>query len=156
MRSHPVCRLGIRATSTSNLIFQDVKIPKENLLGKQGEGFKVAMTTLDAGRIGIAAQAIGIGRAAFECALAYSKERESMGVPIAKHQVRAKALSAVVCVSQRHGWVATFARFFLSFFPILFPFLLFLICIFFGGQAACGADVRSTLMDGCTFTGHPV
>lgn len=56
------------------------------MLGNLGEGFKVAMTTLDAGRIGIAAQAIGIGRAAMECALAYSKERESMGVPIAKHQ----------------------------------------------------------------------
>jgi len=79
-------KLGIRATSTSNLIFQDCKIPKANLLGNLGEGFKVAMTTLDAGRIGIAAQAIGIGRAAMECALAYSKERESMGVPIAKHQ----------------------------------------------------------------------
>ena len=139
MRSHPVCRLGIRATSTSNLIFQDVKIPKENLLGKQGEGFKVAMTTLDAGRIGIAAQAIGIGRAAFECALAYSKERESMGVPIAKHQVRAKALSAVVCVSPETR-LGRYVRPFLSLFlshPLSLPSLFNLYFLWGSSSMRC-------------------
>lgn len=79
-------KLGIRASSTCNLIFDECRIPKENLLGRPGEGFKVAMTTLDAGRIGIAAQALGIAQAAFELALSYSKERKSMGAPISKHQ----------------------------------------------------------------------
>lgn len=79
-------KLGIRATSTCNLIFSDCRIPKENLLGSLGEGFKVAMTTLDAGRIGIAAQGLGIARAALEVAVIYAKERKSMGVAIAKHQ----------------------------------------------------------------------
>eukprot|EP00049_Salpingoeca_infusionum_P018030 m.355424 g.355424 ORF g.355424 m.355424 type:complete len:412 (-) comp17251_c0_seq1:63-1298(-) len=80
-------KLGIRASSTCNLIFEDVRIPAENLLGEPGLGFKIAMQTLDSGRIGIAAQALGIGQAALECAIKYAQERKSMGVPIAKHQM---------------------------------------------------------------------
>jgi butyryl-CoA dehydrogenase len=79
-------KLGIKASSTCNLIFEDCVIPKENLLGKAGEGFKIAMQTLDSGRIGIAGQALGIGQAALDCAADYSKKRLSFGQPIAKLQ----------------------------------------------------------------------
>ena len=79
-------KMGIRSSSTAELIFNDVKVPKENLLGKEGEGFKIAMATLDGGRIGIAAQALGIAQGAFEQALAYSKERIQFGKPIGVHQ----------------------------------------------------------------------
>lgn len=80
-------KLGIRSSSTAELIFNNVKVPKENLLGKEGEGFKIAMKTLDGGRIGIASQALGIGQGAFESALNYAKEREQFGKPIAQQQV---------------------------------------------------------------------
>ena len=79
-------KMGIRSSSTAELIFNDVKVPKENLLGKEGEGFKIAMSTLDGGRIGIAAQALGIAQGAFEQALSYSKERVQFGKPIAAQQ----------------------------------------------------------------------
>ena len=79
-------KMGIRSSSTAELIFNDVKVPKENLLGKEGEGFKIAMSTLDGGRIGIAAQALGIAQGAFEHALAYAKERVQFGKPIAAQQ----------------------------------------------------------------------
>ena len=80
-------KMGIRSSSTAELIFNNVKVPKENLLGKEGEGFKIAMSTLDGGRIGIASQALGIAQGAFENALAYAKEREQFGKPIAFQQV---------------------------------------------------------------------
>lgn len=80
-------KMGIRSSSTAELIFNNVKVPKENLLGKEGEGFKIAMFTLDGGRIGIASQALGIAQGAFENALAYAKEREQFGKPIAFQQV---------------------------------------------------------------------
>lgn len=79
-------KMGIRSSSTAELIFNNVKVPKENLLGKEGEGFKIAMSTLDGGRIGIAAQALGIAQGAFEHALSYSKERVQFGKPIAAQQ----------------------------------------------------------------------
>ena len=79
-------KMGIRSSSTAELIFNDVKVPKENLLGKEGDGFKIAMSTLDGGRIGIAAQALGIAQGAFEHALAYAKERVQFGKPIAAQQ----------------------------------------------------------------------
>lgn len=79
-------KMGIRSSSTAELIFNDVKVPKENLLGKEGEGFKIAMSTLDGGRIGIAAQALGIAQGAYENALEYSKEREQFGKPICRQQ----------------------------------------------------------------------
>jgi alkylation response protein AidB-like acyl-CoA dehydrogenase len=79
-------KLGIRASATSELIFEDCRVPKENLLGKEGEGFKVAMTVLDAGRIGIAPQALGIAEAAYEAARRYAVEREAFGQPIGAFQ----------------------------------------------------------------------
>ena len=79
-------KMGIRSSSTAELIFNDVKVPKENLLGKEGEGFKIAMATLDGGRIGIASQALGIAQGAFEAALDYAKERVQFGKPIGFQQ----------------------------------------------------------------------
>ncbi len=79
-------KMGIRSSSTAELIFNDVKVPKENLLGKEGEGFKIAMATLDGGRIGIAAQALGIAQGAFDQAVDYSKERVQFGKPIGFQQ----------------------------------------------------------------------
>lgn len=79
-------KLGIRGSSTAYLIFDDCRIPKENLLGPLGFGFKIAMKTLDGGRIGIAGQGLGIAQAALDCAVKYSNERFSFGTPIAKLQ----------------------------------------------------------------------
>ena len=79
-------KLGIRASATSELIFEDCRVPKENLLGKEGEGFKIAMTVLDAGRIGIATQALGIAEAAYEAARQYTVDREAFGQPIGAFQ----------------------------------------------------------------------
>lgn len=79
-------KMGIRSSSTAELIFNDVKVPKENLLGKEGQGFKIAMSTLDGGRIGIAAQALGIAQGAYEAALEYAKERVQFGKPIGFQQ----------------------------------------------------------------------
>lgn len=79
-------KLGIRSSATAELIFNDVKVPKENLLGNEGDGFKISMSTLDGGRIGIAAQALGIAQGAYENALEYSKERVQFGKPIAHNQ----------------------------------------------------------------------
>ena len=79
-------KMGIRSSSTAELIFNDVKVPKENLLGKEGEGFKIAMATLDGGRIGVAAQALGIAQGAYENALAYAKERVQFGKPVGFQQ----------------------------------------------------------------------
>jgi alkylation response protein AidB-like acyl-CoA dehydrogenase/rubredoxin len=79
-------KLGIRSSATAQLLFSNVKVPKENLLGQEGEGFRIAMATLDGGRIGIAAQALGIAQGAYEAALNYSREREQFGQPIAAHQ----------------------------------------------------------------------
>ena len=80
-------KMGIRSSSTAELIFNDVKVPKENLLGHEGEGFKIAMATLDGGRIGIAAQALGIAQGAFEHAREYALERVQFDMPIAFQQV---------------------------------------------------------------------
>ncbi|MEB2333544.1 MAG: acyl-CoA dehydrogenase [Anaerolineaceae bacterium] len=79
-------KLGIRASATSELIFEDCRVPAENMLGKEGEGFKIAMTVLDAGRIGIATQALGIAEAAYEAARKYAVEREAFGQPIGQFQ----------------------------------------------------------------------
>ncbi len=79
-------KLGIRGSDTHTLQFQDVKVPKENRIGEEGFGFKFAMKTLVGGRIGIAAQALGIASGAMELAIDYSKERQAFGKPISKHQ----------------------------------------------------------------------
>ena len=79
-------KLGIRGSDTHSIMFQDVKVPKENRIGDDGFGFKFAMSTLNGGRIGIASQALGIASGAYELALAYSKERKAFGKPISQHQ----------------------------------------------------------------------
>ncbi|MBN1661381.1 MAG: acyl-CoA dehydrogenase family protein, partial [Anaerolineae bacterium] len=79
-------KLGIRASHTSELVFENYRVPAWYRLGKEGEGFKIALSILDAGRIGIAAQAVGIAEAAFEAARDYAKEREQFGQPIAEFQ----------------------------------------------------------------------
>ncbi|WP_149527253.1 acyl-CoA dehydrogenase [Sphingobacterium hotanense] len=79
-------KLGIRSSDTHSLMFSDVRIPKKNRIGEDGFGFKFAMKTLDGGRIGIAAQALGIASGAYDLALAYSKERKTFGKPINNHQ----------------------------------------------------------------------
>ena len=79
-------KMGIRGSSTCELIFDNVKVPKENLLGKRGEGFKIAMKTLDGGRIGIAAQALGIAEGALETTIAYVKSRKQFGRSISAFQ----------------------------------------------------------------------
>ncbi|WP_094605664.1 Acyl-CoA dehydrogenase, short-chain specific [Sporomusa silvacetica DSM 10669] len=79
-------KMGIHSSMTNELIFQDVKVPKENMLGKEGQGFKIAMATLDGGRIGVAAQALGIAQAALENAVKYSKERVQFGKSISSNQ----------------------------------------------------------------------
>lgn len=86
-------KMGIRSSVTAELNFNNVMVPKENLLGKEGEGFKIAMATLDGGRIGIAAQALGIAQGAYEQAVAYAKERVQFGKPIAQQQVIAFKLA---------------------------------------------------------------
>lgn len=86
-------KLGIRGSDTHTLMFQDVKVPKENRIGEDGFGFKFAMKTLSGGRIGIAAQALGIASGAFELATAYSKERKAFGKEISKHQAIAFKLA---------------------------------------------------------------
>jgi butyryl-CoA dehydrogenase len=79
-------KMGIRASSTTELIFKDCKVPKENLLGKESKGFSIAMSTLDGGRIGIAAQALGIAEGAFDEAVKYMNERKQFGKPLSKYQ----------------------------------------------------------------------
>jgi alkylation response protein AidB-like acyl-CoA dehydrogenase len=79
-------KLGIRASATSEIVFEDYRCPLENRLGGEGEGFKIAMTVLDAGRIGIAAQALGIAEAAYEASLRYAVEREAFGQKIGDFQ----------------------------------------------------------------------
>jgi alkylation response protein AidB-like acyl-CoA dehydrogenase len=86
-------KLGIRGSDTHTLMFQDVKVPKANRIGEDGFGFKFAMKTLSGGRIGIAAQALGIASGAYELAVAYSKERSAFGKPIHQHQAIAFKLA---------------------------------------------------------------
>lgn len=86
-------KLGIRGSDTHSLIFNDVKVPKENRIGEDGFGFKFAMKTLAGGRIGIAAQALGIAQGAYELALKYSKERKAFGTEISNHQAIAFKLA---------------------------------------------------------------
>ncbi|MGD6802282.1 acyl-CoA dehydrogenase [Rossellomorea vietnamensis] len=79
-------KLGIRSSPTTEIVFDNCRVPKENLLGQEGEGFKIAMMTLDGGRNGIAAQAVGIAQGALDASIDYAKEREQFGKPIAANQ----------------------------------------------------------------------
>ncbi len=80
-------KLGIRASATSELVFEDYQVPVENMVGKRGDGFKIAMAVLDAGRIGIASQALGIAEAAYEASIHYARERQAFGGPIGQLQI---------------------------------------------------------------------
>ncbi len=105
-------KLGINASGTAELVFEDARVPADALLGKEGEGFKQMLTTLDGGRIGIAAQAVGIGRAVLEEALAYAKTREQFGKPITSFQAiqwkladMATELDAAELMTLRAAWL---------------------------------------------------
>jgi alkylation response protein AidB-like acyl-CoA dehydrogenase len=80
-------KLGLRASDTAELVFEDCRVPVANRLGEEGQGYRIALAALDGGRIGIAAQAIGIAEGAYERALAYARERRAFGVPIGQHQM---------------------------------------------------------------------
>lgn len=112
--SNPEKKMGLRGTTNCDLIFEDCRIPKENLLGEIGEGFKIAMQTLDGGRIGIAAQAVGIAQGAFEAARDYAKERVQFGKPIAALQAiqfkladMAKDIQAARLLTYEAAWKAS-------------------------------------------------
>ncbi|HRD50507.1 MAG: acyl-CoA dehydrogenase family protein [Candidatus Competibacter sp.] len=79
-------KMGQHASDTAQILFENCRIPAENLLGREGEGYKIALSNLEAGRIGIGAQAVGMARAAFEAAVGYAREREAFGAPIVQHQ----------------------------------------------------------------------
>lgn len=105
-------KLGIRSSDTHSLMFTDVKVPKQNLIGELGFGFKFAMETLNGGRIGIAAQALGIAAGAYELAVAYSKERKAFGKPICEHQAiqfkladMATAIEAARLLVMKAAWL---------------------------------------------------
>mgnify|MGYP000551382672 CR=1 FL=1 len=83
---HEEDKMGLRASDTTDLIFENCRVPAENLLGKEGQGFKIAMAGLDGGRIGIAAQSIGVAQAALDSAVKYAKKRDQFGQPISKFQ----------------------------------------------------------------------
>jgi alkylation response protein AidB-like acyl-CoA dehydrogenase len=90
-------KLGIRASATSEVLFDNYECPVENRLGAEGEGFKIAMTVLDAGRIGIASQALGIAEAALEASVAYAREREAFGRKIGEFQMIQQKLADMKC-----------------------------------------------------------
>jgi len=86
-------KTGQRASDTAQITFEGCRVPRENLLGREGEGYRIALANLEAGRIGIAAQAVGMARAAYEAALAYARERTSFGKPLIEHQAVAFRLA---------------------------------------------------------------
>lgn len=90
-------KLGIRASATCEIEFTDYRIPAEDLIGKEGDGFKISMGVLDAGRIGIASQAVGLSRAAYEAALAYSRDRKSFGQAIGSFQMIQAKIADMKC-----------------------------------------------------------
>jgi butyryl-CoA dehydrogenase len=105
-------KMGIKASATASIVLEDVRIPASDRLGGEGDGFKVAMNTLDGGRIGIAAQAIGIARASLEDALSYAKERKQFGQPIANFQAiqwmladMATEIDAARLLTYRAAWL---------------------------------------------------
>ena len=105
-------KLGIRASDTAEFLFERCRVPAANRLGEAGQGFKIALGALDCGRIGIAAQALGIATAAYEAALAYARERKSFGVPIGQHQMvqwmladMATAIEAARLLTLRAAWL---------------------------------------------------
>ena len=98
-------KMGIRGSSTCDLIFEDCIVPKENLLGKEGKGFKITMQTLDGGRIGIASQALGLAEGAIDEAVKYTKERVQFGRPLSKFQNTQFQLADMACRAQAAQYV---------------------------------------------------
>ncbi|KKK46150.1 hypothetical protein LCGC14_0641830 [marine sediment metagenome] len=90
-------KLGVRASNTSELVFQDVRVPNEDILGNEGEGFKMAMRILDFGRIGIAAQCVGLGQASLEASIKYANERVQFGKPIGSFQAIQWKIADMAC-----------------------------------------------------------
>lgn len=102
-------KLGIRGSDTHSLMFNDVKVPKANRIGEEGFGFKFAMETLDGGRIGIAAQALGIAAGAFEMSTAYAKQRKTFGKAISEHQAIAFKLADMATEIEAARWLVLHA-----------------------------------------------
>ncbi len=105
-------KLGIRASDTAEFLFENCRVPAANRLGEEGQGFRIAMSALDGGRLGIAAQALGIAAAAYEASVAYARERKSFGVPIGQHQMvqwmladMAVGLEAARVLTWRAAWL---------------------------------------------------
>ena len=106
-------KLGQRASDTAQILFDNCKVPAANLLGREGEGYRIALSNLEAGRIGIAAQAVGMARAAFESALAYAQERTSFGTPLTGHQAisfRLADMATEIEVARQMVWHAAALR----------------------------------------------
>jgi alkylation response protein AidB-like acyl-CoA dehydrogenase len=102
-------KLGQHSSDTAQIVFEDCRIPAANLLGEEGAGYKMALSGLEGGRIGIASQSIGMARAAFEAALAYAKERESFGQPLFQHQAvqfRLADMATQIDVARQMVWHA--------------------------------------------------
>jgi len=105
-------KLGIRASDTAEFLFENCRVPAANRLGEEGQGFRIAMSALDGGRLGIAAQALGIAAAAYEASVVYARERKSFGVPIGQHQMvqwmladMAVGLEAARILTWRAAWL---------------------------------------------------
>ncbi len=106
-------KMGQHASDTAQILFENCRIPVENLLGPAGEGYKIALSNLEAGRIAIGAQSVGMARAAFEAAAGYAKEREAFGVPIAQHQAvlfRLADMATQIEVARQMIWHAASLR----------------------------------------------
>ena len=106
-------KMGQHASDTAQILFENCRIPVENLLGQAGEGYKIALSNLEAGRIAIGAQSVGMARAAFEAAVGYAKEREAFGVPIVQHQAvlfRLADMATQIEVARQMIWHAASLR----------------------------------------------
>ncbi|HET9041517.1 MAG TPA: acyl-CoA dehydrogenase family protein [Burkholderiales bacterium] len=106
-------KLGQRASDTAQIVFEDCRVPADSLLGAEGEGYRIALSNLEGGRIGIAAQAVGMARAAYEAALAYAKARETFGKPIIEHQAvsfRLADMATKIEVARQMVWHAAALR----------------------------------------------
>ena len=99
--------MGIRGSTTGELVFDGCRVPAANLLGEEGDGFKIAMRILDRSRPGVAAQALGIAQGATDYALEYAKTRETMGKPIAQHQLIAAKLADMETRARRRAGCST-------------------------------------------------
>src|SRR2546425_538976 len=106
-------KLGQRASDTAQIVFENCRVPAANLLGREGEGYRIALANLEAGRIGIAAQSVGMARSAFEAALGYAGERRSFGKPIVEHQAiafRLADMATEIEVARQMVWHAASLR----------------------------------------------